>query len=178
MLTFLCAVFLNFKADCADNNCFEQGFFDQDLVDTIKSNTRKALPNFFSCIALSLGSADRLLNAETGNIIGITGASFSFGSAILNFYNWYLDRNSIKGFTHHALNGLSGISSFLSSSLAYTSALSSDPKEKNTYSAAASIFGAFGLFCKGLDLFFTTSPTDDYKCRKGLRNRSEYQELQ
>lgn len=177
IITILYAFFFSFKMECSASGCFGNEHCDQDFIDIAKSNTRKALPSFLNCIALSLSSAERLLNKQSHSMLGFTGASFNFTSAILNLYNWYLDKDSIKGFSHHTLNGLSTASSFISSSFSYLSAISSDPKDKNTYSAASSIFGAFGLFCKGLDLFLTTSPIEDYRSRKGLPNPSTYQEL-
>lgn len=171
----MCVIFLFFAPQGSSDNCFGNENCEQEFIDAAKANSRKALPSFLSCIALSLGSADRLL--EVSDSIGFIGATFNLSSSILNTYNWYIDRDSIKGFAHHTLNGLSSTSNFASSLLAYFSAISTDAKQKNAYGAASSILGAFGLFFKGIDLFLTTTPVEDYHCRKEKTRRCNYEEL-
>lgn len=140
-LTLLCAFFINAKGIAADTCC------DPDLIDTVKSNTRKAMPNIFGWASLSLGSSGFLkaVTTQGGNAIGIVGSSCNIAGALLNSYNWYIDREHIKGFTHNALNGMVVLTNLGSASLGFASVSSDNPNEKNAYGVASLIIGASGL---------------------------------
>lgn len=168
VFVFLLAFLLNFKVECSD---IDSGCCDQDLVDTLKSNTRKATPNILGFLSLSLGSSGFLKSVTThgGNIIGLTGSSINVVAALLNAYNCYLDREQITGFTHRSLNGMVILSNFASAALGYASVGSDDPYYKNALGVASLITGASGLLFKGIDLFFMTPPQHDYKHRKACR---------
>lgn len=167
-LTALCAFFLNFKAIGADAN---NGCIDQDLLETVKSNTRKAMPNILGFSSLSLGASGFLKSATTqaGNIIGLTGSSINVVGALLNTYNWYVDREHINGFVHNTLNGMVVASNLASAGLGYASVNSDDPVEKNALGVASLIAGASGLLFKGIDLFFMPSPKHEYDHKVACR---------
>ena len=112
----MCAIFLFFAPQGSSGDCFGGENCEQEFIDAAKTNSRKALPSLLSCIALSSGSAERLL--EVSDSIGFIGATFNLSSALLNTYNWYIDKDSIKGLAHHTLNGLSSTANFASSLLA------------------------------------------------------------
>lgn len=168
VFVFLLAFLLNFKVECSD---IDSGCCDQDLVDTLKANTRKAMPNIFGFLSLSLGSSSFLKSVSTqaGQAIGLTGSSIGMASVLLNIYNFYIDIDQIKGFTHKSLNTLSILSNLASASLGYASVGCTDPDDKNALGVASLIAGASGLLFKGIDLFFMTSPQHDYKHRKACR---------
>ena len=162
-LTLLCAFFLNAKGIAAESTCC-----DQDLLDTVKSNTRKAMPNIFGWASLSLGSSSFLkaVTTQAGNAIGIAGSSCNVAGALLNTYNWYVDREHIKGFAHNALNGMVVLTNIGSASLGFASVNSDNPDEKNAFGVASLIIGASGLLFKGIDLFLMPTPQEDLRLKR------------
>ena len=197
LFTLLCAVSMNFEGVCAGNTPIDDmelvvnksavmprslgvGADDIDKAirrKVISESTRKAIPNMTGFASLSLGSISFLgsISGECIKALGITGSCINLLGATSNLYNWYTDRNSIEPgwhrLAHSTLNGLVVLSNVASASLGFTSVYSSDPYEKNACGVASLVVGASGLFFKGIDLFLTTSPTDDHKC-KLARQRS------
>ncbi len=185
VLTLLCAFFLNSKGICAEANCFDQDFidkvtaiqtepleqivsdeivrFNQQLVATVKSHSRRAVPEFINFASILSGSLASLksLSIESSKSCGIISACFGLGGAVLNTYNWYSDRHSIKGAAHNALNGLSILTNICAVPFSFLAAYS-EPYEDNAYAVIANIIGGSAMLFKGLDLFLMTSPIDDY----------------
>lgn len=196
LLTFLCAISLNFDGNCAEKmEDVELGVVKKKMVtplgviesvftedmhkalrrEIVSESTRKAIPNMTGFISLMCGDLTVLesLSVEGIKVIGTTGCCINLLGAASNLYNWYKDRDGIKGVAHNTLNGLVVLSNVASASLGFASLYgTNDPYEKNACGVASLIVGASGLFFKGIDLFLTTSPADDHKCKMARRNSS------
>ena len=129
------------------------------------------MPNIFGWASLSLGSSGFLkaVTTQGGNAIGIVGSSCNIAGALLNSYNWYIDREHIKGFTHNALNGMVVLTNLGSASLGFASVSSDNPNEKNAYGVASLIIGASGLLFKGIDLFLMPTPQEEHRLKMACR---------
>ena len=195
VLALFCAFILNAKGICAEDNCLEQELldkvtvvqkehvdqivrdekvrFNKELVATIKSHSRRAVPEFINFASILSGSLASLksLSVESSKSCGVVSACFGFVGAVLNTYNWYSDRRSIKGFAHNTLNGLSVLSNICAVPFSFLAAYS-DPYEDNAYAVMANIIGGSAMLFKGLDLFLMTSPIDDYNCQLASRRES------
>ncbi len=187
--TLLCGISLNFEGNCAEKvedielgaatgkravssgNTEIAGVDDIEKVirqQTIRENTRKAIPNMTGFASLMLGSLSflRSISGECVKALGTTGSCINLIGASSNLYNWYTDRDGINGVVHNTLNGLVVLSNVASASLGFASIYGTDdPYEKNACGVASLVVGASGLFFKGIDLFLTTSPADDHKCK-------------
>jgi hypothetical protein len=190
-LTLLCAFFLNFKGECAEDiemaKFHEKNVspsvdrvFGEDLekiisCEVLSESTRKAIPNMTGFISLMCGDLTFLqsLSVEGVKAIGTTGCCINLLGAVSNLYNWYKDRDGIKGVAHNALNGLIILSNVTSASLGFASLYGTeDPYEQNALGVASLVVGASGLFFKGIDLFLTESPSETHRCKMARRNSS------
>jgi hypothetical protein len=150
---------LNYEGMCAQGH-IQDGCFED--FEHFAQTTRRSAPIAINTAACTLGAVSGLheLTQGVGRALCLSGAGVSFFGAALNTYNWIVDRDSIKGFTHNFFNAAIIASNTASAVCSILSTSTEDQNQSSAYGTAASILGFAGLAFKATDLYLTSSPSD------------------